>query len=300
MMAAPDIAETTRRPASAAGGGTLLIGCGALAREMLALIEAHGWRDMAVTCLPAHYHNTPQKIPAAVQAKIRENRDRYARIFVLYGDCGTGGGLDEVLAAEGVERIAGAHCYEFFATTPFFTDMADAEPASFYLTDFLARHFDRLVWKGLGIDRHPELLPLYFGNYRRLVYLAQTDAPELRAKAKAAAERLGLAYEYRFTGYGDLQSAVSAAAASSVLLPIRAAAGYRLRNGQRDDLLIADVARRSWPRDSQRVHEHVGCDNEGLQRSGHLEPQSRVGKAGGPLLMSPAVSCPTAQPASSL
>jgi hypothetical protein len=144
-------------------------------------------------------------------------------MLVLYGDCGTGGLLDEVLAEEGVERIAGAHCYEFFATTPVFTAMADAEPASFYLTDFLLRHFDRLVWKGLGIDRHPELLPLYFGNYRKLIYLAQTDSAELRARGKAAAEHLGLAYEYRFTGYGDLQTVVSAAAARE-LLPIRAAA----------------------------------------------------------------------------
>ena len=129
-----------------------------------------------------------------------------------------------IFAEERVERIAGAHCYEFFATMPAFNDMAEAEPASFYLTDFLVRHFDRLVWKGLGIDRHPELLPLYFGNYRKLIYLAQTDAPELRAKAKKAAERLGLAYEYHFTGYGDLRPAISAAAASSELLPIRAAA----------------------------------------------------------------------------
>ena len=174
-------------------------------------------------CLPAKLHNTPQKIPAAVRAKIREERAHFERMLVLYGDCGTGGALDEMLAEEGVERIAGAHCYEFFATTPLFTEMADAEPASFYLTDVLVRHFDRLVWKGLGIDRHPELLPLYFGNYRKLIYLAQTDAPELRTKATKAAERLGLAYEYRFTGYGDLRPAVAAAAASD-LLPIRAAA----------------------------------------------------------------------------
>ncbi len=202
----------------------LLIACGALAHEVMAVLRMSKLEGVEVQCLPAKLHNTPQKIPEAVRVKIREERPRFEHIFVLYGDCGTGGLLDEVLAEEGVERIAGAHCYEFFATTPIFNEMADAEPASFYLTDFLVRHFDRLVWKGLGIDRHPELLPLYFGNYRRLVYLAQTDAPELGAKAKAAAERLGLAYEYRFTGYGDLRPAVSAAATSSDLLPIRAAA----------------------------------------------------------------------------
>lgn len=202
----------------------LLIACGALAHEVMAVLRLSRLRGVEVQCLPAKLHNTPQRIPEAVRAKIREERRHFERIFVLYGDCGTGGLLDQVLAEEGVERIAGAHCYEFFATTPVFTEMAEAEPASFYLTDFLARHFDRLVWKGLGIERHPELLPLYFGNYRRLVYLAQTDSPALRAKAKAAAAQLGLAYEYRFTGYGDLQPAVTAAAASSDILPIRAAA----------------------------------------------------------------------------
>jgi hypothetical protein len=202
----------------------LLIACGALAHEVMAVLKLSKLEGVEVQCLPAKLHNTPQKIPEAVRAKIREGRAHFERMLVLYGDCGTGGLLDEMLAEEGVERIAGAHCYEFFATTPVFTEMADAEPASFYLTDFLLRHFDRLVWKGLGIDRHPELLPLYFGNYRKLIYLAQIDAPELRAKAKEAAERLGLAYEYRFTGYGDLRTAVSAAAASSDVLPIRAAA----------------------------------------------------------------------------
>ena len=205
-------------------GKVLLIACGALAHEVTALIRANRWSHMVVQCLPAKLHNTPQLIPEAVRDKIRAGRGRYERIFVLYGDCGTGGLLDQVLAEEGVERIAGAHCYEFFATTPVFNDMAEAEPASFYLTDFLVRHFDRLVWKGLGIDRHPELLPLYFGNYRRLIYIAQTDSPALRAKAKHAAERLGLAYEYRFSSYGDLQSAVAAAAVSNEHLPLRAAA----------------------------------------------------------------------------
>jgi uncharacterized protein DUF1638 len=201
----------------------LLIACGALAHEVMAVLRMSGLEGVEVQCLPAKLHNAPQKIPDAVRAKIREERAHFERMLVLYGDCGTGGLLDQVLAEEGVERIAGAHCYEFFATTPVFNEMADAEPASFYLTDFLVRHFDRLVWKGLGIDRHPELLPLYFGNYRRLIYLAQTDAPALRAKAKHAADRLGLAYEYRFTGYGDLRPAISAAASSDVL-PIRAAA----------------------------------------------------------------------------
>jgi hypothetical protein len=202
----------------------LLIACGALAHEIMAVLRFNGLPGVDVQCLPAKLHNAPQLIPDAVRAKIHEERQHFERIFVLYGDCGTGGLLDEVLAEEGVERIAGAHCYEFFAGTPTFNELAEEEAGSFYLTDFLARHFERLIMQGLGINRHPELLPLYFGNYQRIVYLAQTDSPALRAKAKHAAERLGLAYEYRFTGYGDLQSAVSAAAASSDSLPIRAAA----------------------------------------------------------------------------
>lgn len=192
-------------------GSTLLIACGALAREILALSEAHGWRNMSVTCLPAHYHNTPDKIPDAVRAKIRENRDRYQRILVIYGDCGTGGLLDDVLREEAVERIPGPHCYQFFAGAPDFTALMDAEPGSFFLTDYLVRHFDRLIIEGLGLDRHPELRDDYFGNYRRLVYLAQIEDSELRRRAADAAKRLGLDYEHRFTGYGELAAFMSSA-----------------------------------------------------------------------------------------
>ena len=184
---------------------TLLIACGALAREVLALIRLNGWSHMELACLPAHLHNTPQRIPEAVRAKIRAARDGYDGILVLYGDCGTGGALDRVLADEGVERIPGPHCYAFYSGLDAFLARAEAEPACFYLTDYLARHFERLIIKGLGLDRHPELLPLYFGNYEKLVYLAQTSDPRLEGQAKAAALRLGLAYEYQPTGYGELQ-----------------------------------------------------------------------------------------------
>jgi hypothetical protein len=184
---------------------TLLIACGALAPEVLALIRLNGWSHMELACLPAHLHNTPQRIPEAVRAKIRRARPGYQRIFVLYGDCGTGGVLDQVLADEGVERIPGPHCYAFYSGLDAFLAQAEAEPACFYLTDYLARHFERLVIQGLGLDRHPELLPLYFGNYRTLVYLAQMPDAQLEQQAKAAALRLGLAYEHRPTGYGGLQ-----------------------------------------------------------------------------------------------
>ena len=183
---------------------TLLIACGALAREVLAVIRMNGWSHLDLVCLPAHLHNRPERIPEAVRAKIRAHRQSYERIVVLYGDCGTGGTLDQVLEEEGVERIAGPHCYAFFSGVDAFLEQAEAEPGCFYLTDFLARHFERLVIEGLGLDRHPELLQLYFGSYDRVVYLAQAPDAALEAKARAAAVRLGLAFERRTTGYGEL------------------------------------------------------------------------------------------------
>lgn len=186
----------------------LIIACGALARELTAVIAANGWQHVQVQCLPADLHNRPEKIPDAVRDKIRAARVCFGRILVAYADCGTGGLLDRVLEEEGVERLPGAHCYEFYAGTPAFAALADAEPGSFYLTDFLVRHFERLVIRELGIERHPELAPQYFGNYRRLVYLAQIEDAQLLELARKAAARLGLAFEYRFTGYGDLERAV--------------------------------------------------------------------------------------------
>lgn len=194
-----------------AGARTLLIACGALAREALAVLRANRLEHVELACLPALLHNRPERIPAAVRAKIRAERSSYERILVLYGDCGTGGELDRVLAEEGVERIDGPHCYAFYAGQEVFTALSEAEPGTFYLTDFLARQFDTLVIQGLGLDRHPELLPLYFGNYRRLLYLAQTRDPELTASAQVAARRLGLAFEQRFTGLGGLTAFLEAA-----------------------------------------------------------------------------------------
>jgi len=184
---------------------TLVIACGALAREITDLKRANNWRHMTVQCLPAEFHNYPDKIPDAVRAKIREMRADYDQVFVAYADCGTGGLLDRVLEEEGVARIPGAHCYQFYAGTPLFESLADAEPGTFYLTDFLSRHFDRLIWKGLGIDRHPQLADEYFRNYKKLVYLAQVEDDDLLARARHAADKLGLAFEHRVTGYGDLE-----------------------------------------------------------------------------------------------
>jgi hypothetical protein len=187
----------------------LVLACGAIAREVLAVIRASGWSSVTVRCLPAQLHSRPELIAPAVDAKLRELAGRYTRVFVAYADCGTGGALDEVLDRHGVERLPGAHCYGFLTGNEVWQELHDAEPATFYLTDFLARHFDALVIRGLGLDRHPELLPQYFGNYRRLLYLAQTDDGDLRARARAAAERLGLDYEERRTGYGDLVPSLS-------------------------------------------------------------------------------------------
>jgi hypothetical protein len=191
--------------------GALIIACGALAREVAALRRANGWSELDVKCLPAELHNRPERIPAEVQALIQAARDHYHSIFVAYGDCGTGGALDRMLAAEGVERIPGAHCYEFYATTPVFEGLAAAELGSFYLTDFLLRHFERLVIRGLGLDRHPELFPTYFGHYCKLVYLAQAGGADAREQARAIAQRMGLQFEYRWTGLGTLGSSLAAA-----------------------------------------------------------------------------------------
>jgi len=190
---------------------TLAIACGALAREIIALKRLNGWDTLDVECLPPELHNRPEKIPGAVKAAIDGARTRYQRIFVAYADCGTGGQLDPVLAAEGVERLPGAHCYEFFATAGAFAELHEAEPGTFYLTDFLVRHFERLVIEGLGLDRHPELAQDYFRNYRRLVYLAQLDDAALSTAAQAAAARLGLSYERRLTGYGELAPSLARA-----------------------------------------------------------------------------------------
>ncbi len=184
-----------------------VIACGALAREVLALKLDH----IDLVCLPAQLHNHPKKIPDAMRAKIRANREAYDEILCLYGDCGTGGELDRVLQEEGVSRIEGAHCYAFYAGEETFAALAEEEPGTFYLTDFLARHFDALVIRGLGLDRFPQLRDDYFGNYSRLVHLAQFDDPDLEAKARVAAERLGLAYERRFTGLDGIRSFLAGA-----------------------------------------------------------------------------------------
>jgi hypothetical protein len=183
----------------------LLIACGALAKEIAALQKHNDWSHIKIQCLPAELHNRPERIPAAVKATIEEHREHFEHIFVAYADCGTGGLLDQVLTEFNIERLPGAHCYEFFAGETEFAELGNAEPGTFYLTDFLTRHFDRLVKKGLGLDKHPELATTYFGNYRRIVYLSQTKSDKLEALAEQHAQYLGLQYEHRHTGLGNVE-----------------------------------------------------------------------------------------------
>jgi hypothetical protein len=191
----------------------LVIACGMLAREVLAVKERLGLDYLELTCLPAEFHYYPDRIPAAMDAAIEKARAQgYAHIFAGYADCGTGGMLDRVLERHGVERMAGPHCFAFYQGEAAFARVADDDMLSFYMTDFLCRQFDAFFLKPLGLDRHPELAQDFFGNYEKVVYLAQTDDPSLEKVAQDAARMLGLAYEKRMTGYGDLEPALEQAA----------------------------------------------------------------------------------------
>ena len=202
MTGPSDQRLTTEGLAAEGTGRVLLVGCGALAREVLALRDANGWDHLDLHCLPAILHNRPEKIVPEVRRVVAERREGYETVFVLYADCGTGGALEAACAEMGVEMLRGPHCYAFYDGVETFA--ARDEITAFYLTDFLARQFDAFVWRPLGLDRHPELREMYFGNYERLVYLAQTDDPALTAQARDCADRLGLAFERRFTGFGEL------------------------------------------------------------------------------------------------
>ncbi|XDB00234.1 DUF1638 domain-containing protein [Sulfitobacter sp. LCG007] len=206
---APDAATLTETGlAPQRRGRILLVACGALAREILDLCAANGWTHLDLTCLPAKLHLHPDKITEAVRETVATYRDSYDTIFVAYADCGTGGLLEAACREMGVEMIAGPHCYSFFEGNERFAEHSDSEMGTFYLTDFLVRQFDAFVMRPMGLDRHPELREMYFASYDKLVYQAQTDDPALTEKARTCADRLGLAFERRFTGYGDLATAL--------------------------------------------------------------------------------------------
>jgi len=185
----------------------LVLACGALARELTAIIKANNL-NMVIECLPGELHNRPDSIPAALEARLDRLGDEYSQVLIGYADCGTGGAIDSLCERRGLSRLPGAHCYELFAGSGVFANLHNQEPGTFYLTDYLAKHFDRLVVKTLGLDRHPELHDLYFANYRRLVLLSQTDEPSVLNAAWLAADRLGLSFEHRHCGYGGLQTSL--------------------------------------------------------------------------------------------
>jgi len=203
---------------SPASPRVLIVACGALAREILAVKALNGLDHIDVTCLPAILHNRPQLIPDAVRRKVRAGKRTHGQVLVLYGDCGTGGELDRVCEEEGVERIEGEHCYAFFLGLDAFAEEHEREIGTFYLTDYLVRHFDRLIVQGLGLDRHPQLRDVYFGHYTRVLHIAQVDDPSLAARAERAAERLGLAFERRLAGYGALETFIRSRAPAESLV----------------------------------------------------------------------------------
>ena len=192
----------------------LVIACGALAREIHALKQLNGWDHLKLTCLPAELHFTPALIADRLRERIQRYKGQYQQIFVAYADCGTYGAIDKVLKEEGIERLPGEHCYATFAGQELFTRMQDQEIGTFYLTDFLVRHFDRFVVKSLKLDQHPELLPMFFGNYTRALYLAQTKDAKLLKAAKRAADYLHLRFEQISTAYGELETELAVRIAS--------------------------------------------------------------------------------------
>ncbi len=210
-METDDVTLARSEASSSTGqaGRILVIACGALAREILELIERNGWAHIELRCLPAKLHLRPELITEAVTSAVLEGRRSYDDIFVAYADCGTGGRLEKRCRELGVTMIAGPHCYSFFEGNDAFLARGEDEMSAFYLTDFLVRQFDAFVWKPLGLDRHPELRDQYFGNYKKLVYQSQKEDMDLQAKARDCAERLDLVYEYRFTGFGDLENSLS-------------------------------------------------------------------------------------------
>jgi Protein of unknown function (DUF1638) len=193
----------------------LIVACGALVSELRAVLQTAGLADaIDVRYLPANLHNRPDEIVPALRELLAEcdalTPHDERRVLIGYSDCGTGGHLDALLAEHPhLQRLPGAHCYEMFAGADTFAALHDAEPGTFYLTDFLAKHFDALVWQGLGLDRHPQLRDMYFGNYTRLVLLSQRDDSTVLAAAQAAAAQLGLAFEHVPTGMTQLADAVA-------------------------------------------------------------------------------------------
>ena len=196
--------------------GLTLVACGALARELLSITSQFPEGAVEITCLPAAWHNHPERIVPGLRRKVASLRRKGRRVAVVYGDCGTGGEIDAFLEAENLDRIPGPHCYEMFLGAAAFDAEMERELGTFFLTDYMVRHFERIVMQGMGLRKHPQLREMYFGNYRRALYIAQTEDAALQAKARDAAAELGLAYEYRFTGFGGLPAWLAESVAAGV------------------------------------------------------------------------------------
>ena len=197
----------------AAAPRVLILACGALAREIRDVARLHELDNVTLECIPASLHMTPERITPAVRERLQRHGEAFERVLIGYADCGTAGHLVDLCGelttpSMSVEMMPGAHCYQFFAGADAFLAMHDHDPTAFYLTDYLVKHFERLIIGGLGIAEHPELEDMYFGNYTKMIYLAQTDDSVLDEKARAAAARLGLVFERIRTGYGELESEI--------------------------------------------------------------------------------------------
>ncbi len=217
-MTVADLTLLAERAPLAQPKRTLVLACGALVNELQQIRETNHLDHLDIECLPAKLHLRPHQIPIELRKRLDRSINSYDEIVIGYGDCGTAGAIDDLCKEYGVRRIPGAHCYQFFATAPVFDELHDSDPTIFWLTDFLARHFDLFVMSALGIDAHPELREMYFGNYTRLIYLAQTHDADLDHAAEAAAEKLGLRYERRYTGYGELADELTNAS-TPVMIP---------------------------------------------------------------------------------
>ena len=213
-LAKADMAGISPLDFNQKNAGLLLITCGALARELIDITRQFPAGAVEVTCLPASWHNTPEKIVPGLENKVRAAKKAGREIAVIYGDCGTGGGLDAYLEREKIDRIPGPHCYEMFLGKDVFDAEMEHALGTFFLTDYMVRHFERLIMKGMGLRQHPQLRDMYFGNYTRALYIAQTEDPALQKKAAAAAAELGLDYEYRFSGYGEFVDYIGNAVAA--------------------------------------------------------------------------------------
>ena len=182
----------------------LIIGCGAIAHEVSEIIELNNWDNVRLQCLNAELHNTPKILPRKIKEAIDSNINDYSKIFLAYADCGTGGLIDLLLKDYDIERLEGAHCYEFYSGSSVFKELSEKEIGTFYLTDFLVKNFDRLVIEGLGIQKYPSLKEDYFRNYKNVVYLAQLQDNVLESKARECADYLNLEFSVHFTGLKNL------------------------------------------------------------------------------------------------